>query len=293
MTKLFLAAFLFFSVTATAIENPLAEVERKLNATTSEEVQLSVEKQQLETQIQELQIKIKERKIVLIKRLKALYAIKKYRWGELFSNPDLNSLSRNIKILGNLNAYDYELFKDYNASFKLLAQARKNLVETEALLQNNIKVLRSQQLEFQKLEDVRIASLQQDNISSLLSFKGKLSRPLDGKPEQEFGSMREQFGQYYLINRGQLYKAKKTPPIKSIGLGVVIFRDLLAGWRETLIIQHDDNYYSVYAGVKNSKKAVGDRVGKDEVIGLAAGDEFYFELRHFDNPINPKKWFRE
>ena len=74
---------------------------------------------------------------------------------------------------------------------------------------------------------------------------------------------------------------------------MIIFRDELLRWRETLIVQHDDNYYSVYAGVLNLKKSVGDRVTKSELIGFTAGEDFYFELRHFDNPVNPKHWYHK
>jgi septal ring factor EnvC (AmiA/AmiB activator) len=198
-----------------------------------------------------------------------------------------------LKILGNINKSDYELFREYNGSLRLLAQARKNLTDTEQQLQKNIQALQLQEVEFYKIEDLRQQTLQQNKIASLLTSKGKLSRPLDGTPAQEFGSVRDQHRQYFLINRGEFYKTKKSVPVRAVGLGAVIFRDVLAGWRETLVVQHDDNYYTVYAGIKNSGKNVGDAVFQNEVLGVTAAEEFYFELRHYDNPINPKKWYGE
>ena len=292
MTKCLLL-LLFCSGTFAADDFVLSGIEKKINLQLEEKVLIESEKIQLESQISELQSKIKERKLVLVKRLRALYSMKNFRWGELLLSTDVSTLNRNIKILGNLNKFDYALFKEYNSSLRLLAQSRKNLVETENLLQNNIRALKQQEEEFNTIEEIRQSALQKDNVSSLLSFKGKISRPLEGTLRQEFGSVRDQYRQYFLINRGEFYKVKKSAPVKAIGLGVVIFRDLLAGWRETLIVQHDDNYYSVYAGVKNSGKQVGDPVIADELLGKTASDEFYFELRHYDNPINPKKWYRE
>lgn len=276
-----------------ADDSVLSGIEKKINAQLEEKVLIESEKAQLESQNNELQSKIKERKLVLVKRLRALYSMKNFRWGELLLNTDVSTLNRNMKILGNLNKFDYELFKEYNSSLRLLAQSRKNLVETENLLQSNIRALKQQEAEFNKIEEIRQAALQKDKVSSLLSFKGKVSRPLDGKPVQEFGNVRDQYRQYFLINRGEFYKTKKSSTVKAIGLGVVIFRDVLAGWQETLIVQHDDNYYSIYAGVKSSGKQVGDPVISDEPLGKTAGADFYFELRHYDNPINPKTWYRE
>lgn len=276
-----------------AVQNGLPEIENKINETLEEKVQLSTEKQQLEAQISDLQIKIRERKVILVKRLQALYSMKNFKWSELLVGGDLNQISRNIKILQNLNAYDYELFRDYNSSLKLLAQSRKNLADTDLLLQNNVIALQAQEKNFLKVEELRIATLQHDNIASLLKFKGRLTRPLDGPLLREFGSQRDSAGQYDLVSRGEIYKTKKAAPVKAVGLGAIIFRDLLEGWRETLIVQHDDNYFSVYAGIKNSEKNVGDQVAQGEIIGNTAGEELYFELRHFDNPINPKQWYGE
>lgn len=284
--------FLFsFSLLAAEESKSLRNIEKQLNASIEDKIQLSIEKDQLETQIKEIQEKIKTKKIIILKRLKALYSLKQFKWGDLLLNNNLNLLERNVKILKNLNKYDYELFKEYNSAFRMLALSRKNLLETDLLIQKNVEALKIQQSEFRKLEAAQIESLRKENISSLLIQKGRLARPLDGHVKQEFGTLRDQQNRFYLVNHGELYSTRAHEPVKSIGLGTIIFRDELTRWRETLIIQHDDNYYSVYAGIINSKKTVGERVEKNELIGTTAGEDFYFELRHFDNPINPKTWY--
>jgi septal ring factor EnvC (AmiA/AmiB activator) len=293
MTK-YLLIFLLVPILAYADSAKfLAQVEKQISASLEDKIQLGIEKQQLEDQIKEMQIKIKERKALIVKRLRALYALKQYKWSELLVDTNLNEFERNVKIINNLNKYDYDIFKEYNTALKQLGLARKNLIETEALIEQNVKALQEQQGDFHRLETTHLADLQKEKKDSLLIFKGTLSRPLDGKLKQEFGSLRDQYKLFYMINRGELYNCKANTPVKAVGLGQVIFRDVLSRWRETLIVQHDDNYYSVYAGVKNTKKKPGDHVEKNELLGTCAGDEFYFELRHFDNPINPKTWYRE
>ncbi|MGZ3690608.1 MAG: murein hydrolase activator EnvC family protein [Pseudobdellovibrio sp.] len=293
MIKIFFILF-FILCTAGADESDmLAGLEQKINSSLQEKAQLSVERQELEQQITELQTKIKERKQTIVLRLKALSRIRRFQWGELLLNNNLNNLNRDLKILRNLNQFDYELFKEYNGSLRMLAVARKNLSETDLQIQNNIKIFQRHLDEFKKLEEVQVNRLVNNKQDSLLLSKGHLSRPLDGKLKQEFGNVRDQFGQYYLLNRGELYEAPKNTFVKSVGPGVIIFRDELNRWRETLIVQHSDNYYSVYAGVRDAKKNVGDSVRVNEILGTNSANEFYFELRHFGNPINPKKWYEE
>lgn len=294
MSKLALLLIFSFYLNASAAETDfLHNTENQINSLLEDKIQLTIEKEQLEEQIREIQSKIKTKKTLVLKRLKASYALKKFKWGELLLNNNINDLDRNVKILNNLNKYDYEIFKDYNSSLRMLVLSRKNLQETEELMQKNVENLKTQQDEFKKLEDIKIASLQKENKKSLLIHKGKLARPLDGTIKQEFGSLKDQDNRFYLINRGELYAANANSFVKSVGPGTVIFRDDLVRWRETLIIQHDDNYYSVYAGIKNSKKSVGDHVEQGEQLANVAANEFYFELRHYDSPINPRGWYKE
>ncbi len=295
MTKLFILVLLFCAFVSAMPESPkiLARIEKQMNLSYEDRARLAIEKNQLQEQISELQEKIKIKKSLMLKRLKALNSLKNFKWGELLLNNGFDTLHRNIKILKNLNRYDYALFKEYNSSLKMLAVAQKNLLETEKLIQQNVDSLKVQQEDFLKLEVIQIQALNQLKKNSLLMFKGRLSRPLEGQLKQEFGSVRDQQNQFYLVNHGELYSTKKNAPVRAVGLGTIIFRDELLRWRETLIVQHDDNYYSVYAGIFNLKKTVGDRVTKNELVGFTAGEDFYFELRHFDNPINPKYWYHK
>lgn len=291
----FIVFILFFSLASTASEEGqlLANIEMQLNASFEDSVLLSVEKEQLEFKINEIHLKIKNKKKLIIKRLKALASLKQHNWGEAFLSTNLNRLDRDIKILKNLNKYDYDLFKEYSSSLKQLALARNNLQGTEIDIKKNVENLKNQQEQFFQIEKQHVQFLQNEKKDSLLVYKGRLARPLESYVKQNFGALRDKTNQFYLISRGELYAAKPGLPIKAISPGTVIFSDELTRWRETLIVQHADNYYSVYAGVSNLNKSVGDLVEGNEQLGTTVGDSFYFELRHFDNPINPKSWYRE
>ncbi|MEK6629078.1 MAG: peptidoglycan DD-metalloendopeptidase family protein [Bdellovibrionota bacterium] len=291
----FIAFVLFFSLQGIASKEgeQLANIERRLNASLEDKTFLFVEKEQLEIEISAIRTKIKSKKKLIVKRLRALASLKQYSWGKLLLINDLNKLDRDIKILKNLNKYDYDLFKEYSSSLKQLALARNNLQETETDIQKNVESLKTQQEQFYQLEAQQMKFLQHAKKDSLLVYKGHLTRPLESSIKQDFGTLRDKDNQFYLINRGELYTASPGLTVRAIGPGKVIFRDDLMLWRETLIIQHADNYYSVYAGMNNLSKSVGDLVEKNEQLGAVAGGDFYFELRHFDNPINPKSWYRK
>ena len=293
MSSFLLIIQLFFNPAFANNSEKLFELEQKINFSIEEKEQLKIEKNEIEKQIQELQAKIKERKQTLLLRLKSLSRIKRYQWGELLLNSNLNNLNRNVKILKNLNNYDLDLFKEYNMSLKLLASARKNLSETEQQIKINIQTYQKQISDFKKLEALHLEWLSINQTDSFLLKRGRLSRPLEGKILTEFGTLKDQRGQYYLLNKGDLYQTSPFTKVKSVGLGAIIFRDLINRWRETIIVQHKDNYYSVYAGLTHIKKNVGDVVEAGELIGETTTKEFYFELRHFSSPINPKYWFGE
>lgn len=287
----FFFSVLFVSFTVSADE--LFNLEKVVNDSIENQIQLSIEKGDLELQIQDLENKIKSKKHFIVKRLKTLYALKNFQWGHLLTSTDFATFEKNIKLLKRLNENDFAAFKDYNQSLRLLVVARKNLQETDDLLKETVQELQNQQDQLTTFEQERIANLQKDNSDSFLVYKGKLSRPLDGLIIQKYGTLQDRDNKFYLINKGEIYKTKVNSLVRSIGLGTIIFSDRLPRWGETLIIQHSDNYYSVYAGIKHVQKEVGNQVVMNEWLGSTGSTEFYFELRHYDRPINPKSWFKE
>lgn len=293
LSVLFFSAFLFFGRFSWATES-VVSIEKAINQNLENSARFELEKDQLEQKISDLEKKIRERKILLLKRSSALSYLKNYQFGSLIARSQSpTQLDRNVKIFERLNQYDLSLFKDYTSSLKTLATTKKNLESTLKDLAGTLEKLKNQQQRLVINEKERLLELRQKNIPSLLKIKGTLARPLEGSVHWPYGSKLDSSRQFVLVSKGLLFKTIPGSEVKSVGPGVIIFSDVVPPWRETLVIQHDDNYYSVYTGLKDPTLKVNDTVESSQILGNASSDEFYFELRHFDNPINPKNWFKE
>ncbi|MBC7420419.1 MAG: peptidoglycan DD-metalloendopeptidase family protein [Bdellovibrio sp.] len=293
----FFFSFLMLSTCLGYAATESVQIEQQIIESVDNLAHVDAEKMQLEQKVKDLESKIRERKKVINQRARALSYLQRFQWGGLLSSDEPYLIERNLKVVDRLNKYDIAIFKEYKISLKSLASARINLVDTQKQLQAIVANLQSQQSELSTADNQRKQSLVATNENSLLKMKGELTRPLVGLITLPFGSRPDKQNQYVLVSKGLLFKTEPGQAVQAVGPGVLIFRDHLAHWRETLIVRHDDNYYSVYAGImKNQKselKKVQSSVEKDEVLGFTSGTEFYFELRHFENPINPALWFKE
>ena len=89
----------------------------------------------------------------------------------------------------------------------------------------------------------------------------------------------------------------ENQPVRAVFWGKVVHDDVLRGFGRVIIVSHGDNYYSLYAYLKDTLTAVGREVEKGEPLGragfypAAGGPGLYFELRLGQKPIIPDVWF--
>jgi len=123
--------------------------------------------------------------------------------------------------------------------------------------------------------------------------KGSLDWPIKGKVIARYGSSRN-LGK--LTWQGIMIQAPAGNNVRSSAAGRVVFSDWLRGFGLLLIIDHGDQYMTLYGNNQTLLKEVGDTVNTDELIALS-GDKgirqytgLYFEVRHKGSPTNPTKW---
>lgn len=128
----------------------------------------------------------------------------------------------------------------------------------------------------------------------LPGFRGKLTRPVNGRVVATYGQARDAAGRSQW--QGIQFAAPEGTDVVACADGRVVFADWLRGYGNLIIIDHGKGYLSVYGNNESLFKAVGDYVKQGETIsavGSSGGNTepgLYFELRHNGKPINPAPW---
>lgn len=129
--------------------------------------------------------------------------------------------------------------------------------------------------------------------------KGRLTAPVPGRIISRYGKV--QTGDYksFTFQSGIDIRVERGEPVRSVFKGEVMFAQWLKGYGNLVIINHGDNYYTLYAHVEEVFKKKGEQVGTGEVIATA-GDTgsikglcLHFEVRHHGKPVNPMTWLKK
>jgi len=122
---------------------------------------------------------------------------------------------------------------------------------------------------------------------------GKLSWPVNGKVLARYGSLRN-LGK--LKWQGIVIASPTGNEVTATASGRVVFADWLRGFGLLIIIDHGEQYMTLYGNNESLLREVGDVVqagdtiaqsGEQGIRGLAG---LYFEIRHRGSPTNPMKW---
>ena len=171
---------------------------------------------------------------------------------------------------------------------RINTQLKQDQAQLDALIlnQNRLNML---------LERLQAIALPASPASQpFAALRGQLTMPIEGKPINRFGAIRNADLRW----RGWLIPAEQGDPIRAVHGGRVIFADWLRGQGLLLVVDHGDEWLSLYAQNHSLLRAVGDWVSSGEVLSLAGatgGSEMnglYFEIRHQGEPVDPADWFR-
>ncbi len=139
------------------------------------------------------------------------------------------------------------------------------------------------------------ATSQAEAGRAFAQLRGQLPAPATGTLQGEFGAARANGGTW----RGVFIAAPEGTPVRSVADGTVVFSGWLRGFGNLVIVDHDDDYLSVYGSNSAILRQVGDSVQQGESLAHAgdtgglAQSGIYFEIRHRGAAINPIPWFRQ
>ena len=162
------------------------------------------------------------------------------------------------------------------AKIKQLEQSRAQLEQVLAAIEAALK----------RQGDVRLVGLK--------PIKSQLKWPSDGTVRRVFGQRREGPVEW----KGVLIEGSNGQEVRSIADGRIVYADWLRGFGLVIVVDHGENYMSLYGHNQALLKTVGEKVKKDEEIALMGQSgsrdkaSLYFEIRHQGKPQNPSHWIR-
>ena len=213
----------------------------------------------------------------------------------------LNDLKMNEKKALDLGENIQKTIKEKNQSLKSLQKQAKERLSLIGKIEEakKDKELRYQQLRLErktleKLVQEILPEQTDDEESDLPDFETPLIAPLIGKISKRFGEKKEDD---ILASQGVEISAPAGTPVQAIHTGEVVFSDWLRGFGLLLIVDHGNNYMSLYGNAEALLKTKGDQVESGELIAEAGNSGarkesgIYFEIRHRGQPIDPEPWF--
>ena len=159
-----------------------------------------------------------------------------------------------------------------------LSALRRERRDTEAELTNILKLVDSLNLQITEA-GVDISRL-----------KGKLPWPVAGTMRQRYAPSGSP------PSRGLGFASADKAAVQAVAAGMVVHNNVLRGFGTVLIVQHGEDYYSLYAFLGGSPLKVGEEVRSRQRIGTSGyypavnGSGLYFELRFKQKAINPEQW---
>lgn len=123
-------------------------------------------------------------------------------------------------------------------------------------------------------------------------MQGRLKKPVDGVPTGLFGQNRSGGD----VWKGVFYSTAPAT-VESIAPGTVSYADELDGYGKVVVVDHGENYISIYAGLSEISVSKGYMVAAGSKIGssgsLPDGEEgLYLQIRYQGQVLNPSSWIR-
>jgi murein hydrolase activator len=167
------------------------------------------------------------------------------------------------------------------------------IVMLQQAAQEMEKIVARLEQESKKAAAIPPAQRPRDAISSVpfASLKGRLSAPYKGDITVPFGTSVDPTTHLKSFSPGVTLKGKAGARVLAVADGTVVYSGNLRGYGNFVIVNHDNQYYSTYAGLAGTAVREGDFVSPGTVIGNSDESGLVkFELRKGRTPVDPLEW---
>jgi septal ring factor EnvC (AmiA/AmiB activator) len=147
-----------------------------------------------------------------------------------------------------------------------------------------------------KIETDPAEQLANVNMQPFSEYKGLLKMPVKGKIISAFGPYEHPKFKVTNFRNGIDIEADRGASVQAVFAGHILYASWFKGYGNMIIINHGDNYYTVYAHLETLLKTRGEYVNTGDEIatvgdtGSMLGPNLYFEVRHRGKPMNPLDW---
>ena len=131
------------------------------------------------------------------------------------------------------------------------------------------------------------------------TLRGRLPWPTDGRVVSAFGAqVHPRFGTRTFRN-GVDIEPGEGRDVAAVFGGHVVYTGWFKGYGNLIILDHENEYYTLYAHVADILVKEGDDVKQGQRIGTVGdtgsleGTRLYFEVRFEGKPQNPEQWLRK
>lgn len=195
-----------------------------------------------------------------------------------------NIVARLVAVRKDIRAREDELNREMKDKSRLLAELKK-----------------SRALKLDELKDLRQSHGEAEAMLSYAFFerRGMLRAPVEGRMAHGFGTIVDQIHRFRLAHKGLFFASRPGAVVRAVHDGHVALSARIPDFGQTVILDHGDNYYSVYSFCSDLKVREGAEVREGDPVGLSGdgsplfGPGLYFEIRHFTDAIDPGSWIKE
>jgi murein hydrolase activator len=131
------------------------------------------------------------------------------------------------------------------------------------------------------------------------NLRGRLPWPTQGRIIAAFGAqVHPRFGTRTFRN-GVDIEANEGRDVAAVYGGHVIYTGWFKGYGNLIILDHDNEYYTLYAHMADIGVREGDDVRQGQRLGTVGdtgsleGPRLYFEVRYQGKPQDPEQWLRQ
>lgn len=250
--------------------------------------------------------------------------------GLIIGAEDRSRVDQHFRIMKMINRHDREALREYRKAIASiqsdkirLLERQKHLAALEDALNEREKALREEQerknhilagirrariftarsLERIRREHADMVSMDPSVLDAILSpsigeLRGSLPWPTAGIRLRDPGIVRSEDQHWKFHHNGVFLSTAPESAVQTVFGGRVVFSDRIDGFGQTVVIDHGDNYYSVYSNLSRVEVRTGASVEQGQRMAMTNYSPLenqhglYFEIRHYSEPDDPIPWMK-